>query len=278
MSNISDRAHRFGYTGLAGTEDYTNTDWAWEFLRENVSFVEACEEADECFSTERKGNGVTLIRERRPSPLLEFGIRYCSAPGIEARQAIVMWIPEWCPKVARMYAICGCRSLARRATFDLYTAKCKAINLIAADGVQHVLFQEEGRSFQLKVCGAPLVEPVYLFAEAAGIKGDEQNYLWASRCFEHLRQTGRLPLERFTPYARSLRMSEMLHAYRLNKTYRLNRPQSGSIIHSVAVGLYGRDKVGQLQLNPHSGLRDHVRNTIDAAEKFVAWKYRELLL
>jgi hypothetical protein len=278
MSNHNDRPHRFGYTGLAGTEDYTNVDWAWEFLRENASFVDAWEEARDCFNTEQKAAGVTVIRERKPSPLLEFGIRYCSSPAVEAGQAVVMWIPEWCPKVARMYAICNCRPLSHRATFDLRATNCNTINLIAEDGVQHVIFQQGNRSLQLKVCGAPLIEPVYLFAEAVGMDGNEQNYLWATRCFEHLRSTGRLPLEAFTPYARWLRMSEMLQAYRLNKLYRLNRPHDGSIIHSVAVGLYGRERVRQLQLNPHSGLRDHIRNTIEVAEKFVAWKYRELLL
>ncbi len=270
MSDTNDNISRFGHVALAQALAYTSREWAWEFLRENSQFVDAWKQATANFEI----SDVTDLRRKiveqgAVSTLSRFGVRYSSAPEQDARTAAVFWSPEMTADVLRLYAICQCKGLATPPLFHLTTVACQVTTLSGADGVQHLLFQDGARALQVRVAGASLDEPVHLFAEAIVHPDQEPAYLRALHCFEDLRLTGRLLERHFAtePYGR--RLAEVLDAIKVSRVKPRHR--------DIAVALYGEARVERDWVNPQSGLRDHVRNTLKRGRYLVSGGYREFL-
>jgi hypothetical protein len=270
MSDARELTGRFGYVPTTETNGYTLREWAWEFLRQNKQFQEAWRESYPNFTiTEDKPNRRTIIESGLVSKLSRFGLRYSGAPHLDALSADVFWTPEATDDVLRMYAICRRKDLSSPSLFRLENIACPVTRLIGADGVQHVLFREEGRALQLQIAGASLDEPVYLFAQTPVTPEQEAAYLRAVRRFEHLRGSGHLLEEDYRSETHTTRLSEVLQALKLSfvqPTYR-----------AVATELYGEARVDADWRDSRTGMREHVRRLIRRGRDLVEGEYRNFL-
>jgi hypothetical protein len=270
MSDIHESAGRFGYVPSVETSCYTLREWAWEFLRQNKEFQEAWQEARKNFTVvDDRPKRRTIIESNRSSKLSQFSLRYSSLPFLDAQAAKVIWTPDATNSVLRMYAICRRKDLSSPSLFRPENIACSMTRLIDANGIQHVLFQEEGRSLQLQVAGAPLEGPVYLFAETPVTHEQDVAYLKAVHRFENLRTTGHLlegdyRSDRYRP-----RLSEVLDALKLSHDRSTHR--------AIATKLYGGARVDKEWADTRSGMRDHVRRLIQRGRDLVSGEYRNLL-
>ncbi len=270
MSDTHDNASRFGHVASPRALEHTSRDWAWEFLRENPQFVDAWAQASGNFEITQATELRRRITERGAvSDLSRFGVRYSSSPEMDVPGAAVFWSPETTADVLRLYAICHCKGLTSPPLFHLNTVACRVTTLIGADGVQHLLFQDGARALQVRVAGASLDEPVYLFAEAIVHPDQEPAYLRSLHCFEDLRLTGRLLERHFAPEPRGRRLAEVLDMLKLSHVKPHNR--------DIAIALYGEARVERDWADLQTGLKDHVRHTLKRGRYLVSGGYREFL-
>ena len=268
MGELSDSAGRFGYAAFAYTAHFTSREWAWEFLRHNDKFGADYGPAVANFSLNQVSESRRTVVEREQRPHLErWGIKYADAPTIHAGAASVFWTPEASAAVLRMYALCECKDMDT-PLFNLGEIACKVTILLTA-GMQHLLFQEEGRSLQVQVSGYPMDNPVYLFSEAVLEPREAPARLRTLRCFNDLLQTGHLLKRNFPSEPQGTRLCELLQAWELSRIVSSHR--------SIATALYGETRVETDWTDPHSGMQDHVRRTLKRAQKLVAQGYRSLL-
>ena len=239
-------------------------------LRQNKQFHEAWQEARKIFTVvEDKPKRRTIIESGRSSKFSQFSLRYSSLPFLDAQTAKVIWTPDVTNGVLRMYAICRRKDLSSSSLFRPEDIACSMTRLIDADGVQHVLFQEEGRSLQLQVAGAALDRPVFLFAEPRVTHEQDMAYLKAVHRFESLRTTGHLLEANYRSDKYRPRFSEVLHALKLSFDQSTHR--------AIAAKLYGEARVDKEWTDLRSGMRDHVRRLIQRGRDLVSGEYRNLL-
>ncbi len=271
MRDDNDLVGRFGYVPDPRTAAFTNREWAWEFLRANLEFAADWHDVAEGFAVARVSESRCAIVERDARPdLTRWGVRYTSAPDLDALATTVFWAPELSVSVLRMYALCQCKHLDTPPLFRFGDLPCATTLLLAADGVQHLLFQEDGHTLQVRIAGASVDEPVYLFAEAMLHPDHAPVHLRALRCFDDLRRTGHLLEKYFPPEPHGARLAEVLHTFELSRAH--------SLTHDIAVGLYGQARVDVDWPDSRSGMFDHVRKTLKRAESLVQGGYRNLLV
>lgn len=146
---------------------------------------------------------------------------------------------------------------------------CRMTVLLLADGTQHLLFQDTGRSLQLAVSGGTLFEPARLMTEAV-VRREHLTARWvALSCFNHLRMSGGLPARYFPCDPRGRRLRVILQA--------LDGWLAGAAYREIAMALFSPARVHADWADPGDHLRDRVRRAVRRGRTLMGGGYLQLL-
>lgn len=148
-------------------------------------------------------------------------------------------------------------------------SRCRTTVLITADGLQHLLFQDRGRSLQLAVSGASVLAPVRLLTDAVLPERGRAARLAALDSFNVLRVSGRPPTRYCPPGADGYRLRIVLQA--------LDGWLAGAPYREIAVALFGQLRVVADWNDPRNHLRDRVRRAIRRGRALMTGSYLKLL-
>ncbi|WP_260855123.1 DUF2285 domain-containing protein [Mesorhizobium amorphae] len=153
--------------------------------------------------------------------------------------------------------------------FDISGVTCSVCILITGDGLQHLLFSDGCRAFQLAVSGAGLIEPAGLTMDVLWPPGRVRQRVDALACLNALRSTGQL-LPRFSPAEpRSIRLCSVLRA--------LDGSIAGASHREIGIALSGRARIDHDWTDPGDHLRDMVRRAIRRGRALMNGGYRQFL-
>ncbi|OHV86703.1 hypothetical protein ORS3428_22950 [Mesorhizobium sp. ORS 3428] len=192
---------------------------------------------------------------------------FCFASSIGS-DAAVFWCPRQCQHVLPV--------MAQRAAgtgdivLDLATISCRVSILVTADGRQHVLFEERGRTLQLTVLGASLRKPVRLSSTVLWPSEEVKTRLYGLECLNGLRSGGRLPARFYPAEPRRSRLRDVLHA--------LDASIAGAPHREIAAAVYGTSRVERDWGDPRDHLRDMVRRAIKRGRLLMNGGYKQSLL
>jgi len=176
----------------AFTERLSGPQWAWEFLRRNAEFRVDWRKAQIEYGLSGYDPPVTTLLSQYDAPMLsKWGLIYCTTPNDDSRMAGVFWNPNVCFAVLRIKAFLATAEI-QAAPFVLGDLKCPSMLLEMPNGLQHLLFMDEGRRLQLAIEGVDVMRPVRLFTDSTPEKELAAEQLRALRCFNDLRLSGRL--------------------------------------------------------------------------------------
>jgi hypothetical protein len=234
-------------TGYEGFECFPRLAFAWEYLRRNEMFYQACR--TETRQVRQVGERLTMIDD--PHVTSRGTCLFAASPDEDARSATVFWNPDRCPKVLRLLALPfqeGVKPFILREE-TLYTSV-----LVAADGTQHVLIRDGVRCLQLCVRGKSLLQPVTLVFDTGGSPSSPAFQMQMLACFQDCR-AGKGLLERyFPPDPHAKRLTLVLRAF---DGWLAGLPQR-----EIALELYGPERVERDWRDPKENLRDQVRHAI----------------
>lgn len=196
------------------------------------------------------------------------GCTFCSAPGGNAAAAAVVWSPALRSDVLNLSAA---PAGSRRGVglFRLSQLRCPVVVLRTSDNVQHVLIHDRGRSLQLVVSGADVLEPVSFQMDPLFEPARVASQLRALKCLNDLRATGRLPSQLFPVEPRGGRLRLVLQA--------LDGRLNGASHREIAEALLGRARVDADWSDPRGHLRDHVRRAVSRGYALMNGGYRQFL-
>lgn len=143
------------------------------------------------------------------------------------------------------------------------------ITACSADGSRHhLLFQEEGRQFQV-ACSGDIDNPVRLLADIAVEKWRIIPQLNAIGCFLHFCNSGRLRPRYFPAEPRGRRLSSTLVA--------LDLWLAGTTHRQIGEAVYGIERVDRDWGDPGDHLKDGVRRLVSRGRALMEGGYRTLL-
>ncbi|MER9344792.1 DUF2285 domain-containing protein [Mesorhizobium sp. M0601] len=153
---------------------------------------------------------------------------------------------------------------------DLAALSCRISILVTRDGHQHVLVEDNGRSFQLAASGVSTLEPVRLTSSALWSPEELKLRLNALECLSSLRSTGRLQPRFFPAEPRRSRLHWVLRA--------LDGSIAGAPHREIAIALFGKTRVERDWADPGDHLRDGVRRAVRRGRSLMNGGYRRFLL
>lgn len=154
--------------------------------------------------------------------------------------------------------------------FDISDLTCSVSILIRGDGLQHVLFSDGCRVFQLAVSGAGLLEPAVLTAGILWPPRHVRQRVDALKCLNALRLTGQLLPRFFLAETRSSRLRSVLRA--------LDGSIAGASHREIGTALFGKMRVERDWADPRDHLRDIVRRAVRRGRSLMNGGYRQFLL
>ncbi|MES0157027.1 DUF2285 domain-containing protein [Mesorhizobium sp. M0018] len=153
---------------------------------------------------------------------------------------------------------------------DLAARSCRISILVTQDGHQHVLVEDNGRSFQLAASGVSLLEPVRLTSSVLWSPEELKQRLNALECLNSLRSTGRLQSGFFPTEPRRARLRRVLRA--------LDGSIAGAPHREIGLALFGRLRVERDWADPGDHLRDSVRRAVRRGRSLMNGGYKRFLL
>lgn len=244
--------------------------WAWEYVRRNPELRRL--ELGTVKAGMLIGSGPSAARDVRllhDSPELErWGLMFFDDLDKTAEEAFVFWRRDICPAVAPVWAI-EADADAGLARFDLSDLNCEAC-MLRADGADHVLLKEAGRTIQLIWNGGDILSdgllitaPVELLA-ATGEGGQ-----LAMRRLLDLQRHGRIRACLFEPHARGARLRMCLQA--------LDGRLAGASWRQVASAIFGEERTSEEWASPSRSLLDRTRRLFWGGLAYMKGQYREFL-
>lgn len=180
------------FESYASAERLSRPQWAWEYLRRNAEFRADWRTAQLEYGLSGYDPPVTTIVSQHDVPLLSrWGLLYCTTPNDDARMSFAFWEPDVCPGALRLKAF-PLTAKIDAAPFVFDDLKCPSMLLEMPNGLQHLVFMDEGRRLQLTIEGADVMLPVRLLTDGAAQKKLATLQLRALQSFNDLRLSGRL--------------------------------------------------------------------------------------
>lgn len=197
-----------------------------------------------------------------------FPVGGCCFANSIGRDADTFWCTHRFPWVLPVLAERG-SGKQDEEVFDVSDLTCSVSILITGDELQHVLFSDGCRAFQLAVSGAGLLEPAGLTAGILWPPGRVRQRVDALACLNALRSTGQL-LPRFFPAEpRSARLCTVLRA--------LDGSIAGASHREIGIALFGNARVERDWADPGDHLRDMVRRAVRRGRSLMNGGYRRFL-
>lgn len=190
---------------------------------------------------------------------------FADSPG---RDAAVFWSPSECPHVLPAIAMPP-SSWSPERPFDFERLRCRTILLETADGLQHVMLQNDAGKLQLAIFGADVRRPVWLHVEAVWSKRHVGYRLRALQCLNALSADGQLPIRLFPPEARGRRLCFVIRA--------LDASLAGALHREIAEVLIGKERVNADWADPGNHLRDRIRRAVRRGHALMTGGYRDFL-
>ncbi|WP_352798436.1 DUF2285 domain-containing protein, partial [Mesorhizobium sp. M0678] len=177
--------------------------------------------------------------------------------------------PWQCPHVLPVTAEIAARPRGFNV-LDLATHPCRISILVTRDGHQHVLVEDNGRSFQLAASGVSILDAVRLTSSVLWSPEELKQRLNALECLNSLRSTGRLQPRFFPTEPRCSRLRRVLRA--------LDGSIAGAPHREIGLALFGRARVKQDWADPGDHLRDSVRRAVRRGRWLMNGGYKRFLL
>ncbi|MGB8365202.1 MAG: DUF2285 domain-containing protein [Rhizomicrobium sp.] len=229
------------------------TAWAWELMRRNPDYR-------------------ALFSRLGPASAGEDGelwpLMRLEDPELDARSAAVFWRCDVCPEVLPVAASIEFRNPEVRR-LSLRDVHCRVFTLPGGGDHCHVLFAQQGRFFQLSVCGASHLDDGLLLTPVLSDPALYAARQLAIRRLGDLVSSGCLRLSFYPQVARSDRMTRVVQA--------LDGEMAGVPHRDIGIALFGRDRVEREWHHPHNYLRDHVRRAIAHGRELMLGGFRRLL-
>lgn len=153
---------------------------------------------------------------------------------------------------------------------DFAARSCRISILVTLDGYQHVLVEDRGRSLQLAVSGASLLEPARLTSTVFWPPEELKQRVNGLECLNGLWSTGRLPPRFFPAEPRRSRLRWVLRA--------LDGSIAGAPHRDIALAFFGKARVERDWADPGDHLRDGVRRAVRRGRSLMNGGYRRFLL
>lgn len=244
-------------------------EWAWEFLRRNREFQADWKSAQiEYGISGYDGGTTTLMSLHREPSLLKWGCLYTTAPEYDARMACVFWAPDLCASVLRLRAF-RVNETVPATPFSLDDIVCPSLLLELPDSPQHLLFAEGGRSLQLVIEGADVMNSVRLMTDGAPGQDLARPQLQSLRCFNDLRLSGRLYASHVQRDALSARLRFVLRV--------LDAALAGASQQEIGQAMFAGELAGRSWDTAGQGLRDRIRRALHRGYGLMCKGYRSLV-
>lgn len=188
-------------------------------------------------------------------------------PDRDARDANVLWRRDVCGDVLPVAALVHpSDGTSRRLNFG--GMRCR-VTVHGAEGVQHVLFSEGGRSLQLEVSGDQPLDNAMLLTPALPICKLAAKRLLGVKRLSDLTTHGQLrpslyPKERRAP--RLIRVAQALDGWLGEASHR-----------EIGIALFGRARVERDWNHPGGHMRDQVRRAIGYGRMLLDGHYQRFL-
>lgn len=153
--------------------------------------------------------------------------------------------------------------------FLVSDVKCSVRVVESHRGLQHISFQEAGRSLQLAVSGVDVMQRVCLLTGAVVESGSLRARLSALQCLNDLYSSGHLNPRHFPPEPRAQRLAFVLQA--------LDGWLAGATYREIATALFDRNRVDLDWGDPRGHLRDRVRRAVRRGRILMEGGYRQFL-
>lgn len=141
---------------------------------------------------------------------------------------------------------------------------------IGADGVTHVLLEQDGKILQLHLSGGcDLSERVQLFVEIPTASGRTKGFLQACQAFDRLSWGGNIPAGFDRPSCDTRRLMFTIRA--------LDGWMAGESQREIAISLFGRERVESDWKSDSDHLKSQVRRLVKRGRWLMAGGYRSLL-
>lgn len=235
------------------------TSWAWEWLRRNPDYHASWVRWQELGA---RGATVGAVDGRWPLVRLE-------DPGLDARTASVFWRRDACREVLPLAATTAFGKGEPRF-FQLDHVRCHVVLHPEPDLDRlNVVFAEEGRFFQLLICGAAQLDTGTLLTPILPAPHLRAGRLQAIRRFNDLMATGTLRPSLYPAEHRNARLLRVVQA--------LDGALAGVPHRDIAVALFGEARVAEEWHGSANYLRDYVRRAIAHGRELVQGGYMRFL-
>lgn len=143
-------------------------------------------------------------------------------------------------------------------------------HVIGADGVTHVLLEQDRKVLQLRISGkCDFEEPVQLFLEIPIASGRIKGFLQACQAFNGLSSGSNIPAGFDRPSCDTRRLMFTLKA--------LDGWMAGESLREIAVSLFGRERTESDWGSDSDYLKSQVRRLVSRGRWLMAGGYRSLL-
>lgn len=228
--------------------------WAWEMMRRNPEYKNLVAEV---------GLSAPVPQQRDFWPLIIF-----EDPALDARSAAVFWREDICSEVLPVAVSAQFQSctIPRLSLEELH---CRVVTLPGDKPDHcHILFSQQGRSLQLSVCGASLLDKGKLLTPVLSDPTLHTARQLGIRRLTDLLDCGCLRPSLYPAEARGIRLARVVQA--------LDGELAGAAHREIGIALFGKARVEKEWHHPHNYLRDHVRRAISHGRDMMAG-YRRLL-
>ena len=231
---------------------------AWEFLRRNPDYQKAWLAA----------SSEPLRSVGESCDASAWGLVRFESPDRDARLANVFWHRSVSREVLPVMAS---KSEHAEQTQKLppYGLQCRVTIQAGRDGEHHILFAEEGRSFQLEVHGLQGLENVRLSTEIVLSPRQAAARVEALRRFSDMITHRRLRVFLYPPDKRASRLARVLQV--------LDGRNARAPYRDIALAIFGEERVSADWRDPGAHLRDHLRRALRSGRALMMSGYRRLL-
>jgi hypothetical protein len=232
---------------------------AWEFLRRNPDYQNAWLAA----------SSEPLRSVGESCDAAAWGLVRFESPERNARLANVFWHRSVSREVLPVMAS-KTEHAEQIQELPPYGLQCRVTMQAGRDGEQHILFAEEGRSFQLEVHGLQGLANVRLATEVVLLSPRQAAArLQALRRFSDMITHRRLRTFLYPPDKRASRFARLLQV--------LDGSNAGASYRDIALVIFGEERVSADWRDPGAHLRDHLRRALHSGRALMMSGYRRLL-
>jgi hypothetical protein len=231
---------------------------AWEFLRRNPDYQKAWLAA----------RSEPHRRVGESCDAAAWGLVRFESPERDARLANVFWHRSVNCEVLPVI-VSQCEHAQQIRKLPLYGLRCRVAIQAGRDGERHILFSEEGRSFQLEVHGLQGRENLHLTTGIVLSPRQAAARARALRRFSDLITQRRLRAFLYPPVKRASRLARLLQV--------LDGWNARASSRDIALAIFGEKRVSDDWHDPGRHLRDHLRRALSSGRALMMSGYRRFL-